>query len=67
MNYLKYETLSGDTFDGISLDFFDDEKYSVDIIKHNPDHAGVLRFNAGVVLLIPNKVETTSDTLPPWK
>jgi hypothetical protein len=67
MDTFNYTTVSGDTFDSIALDFFDDEKYSASIIELNPDHAGVLRFNAGVVLLIPNQVETTSDTLPPWK
>lgn len=67
MTTFPYTTLSGDTFDSIALDFFDDEKYSAEIIKQNPDHAGTIRFSAGVKLMIPSEIESTAETLPPWK
>lgn len=65
--YYLYETLSGDTFDSIALDFYDNEYLASEIIKLNPEHTKALIFKAGVVLKIPVITEEVSTMLPPWK
>lgn len=61
-------TVEGDTFDGLALEFYNDEKQASTIIKANPDHCGTLIFEAGVVLTIPDEaVATLPESLPPWR
>jgi phage tail protein X len=65
--YYIYETLQGDTFDMIALDFYNDEVYASTIIQANPDYRNILIFDAGIKLIIPIIDEPTAVTLPPWK
>ncbi|WP_343101889.1 tail protein X [Romboutsia sp. MSSM.1001216sp_RTP31141st1_G3_RTP31141_220114] len=65
--YLTYNTLQGDTFDSISLDFYDDEYYASEIIKANPDVGTILVFDEGVELNIPILDIEANSSLPPWK
>ncbi|MDF2591971.1 MAG: LysM protein [Clostridia bacterium] len=67
VKYYEYETIQGDTFDMIALDFYNDEAKASTIIQANPECCNVLVFDAGVVLKIPQIEETASTTLPPWK
>lgn len=61
-------TVEGDTFDGLALMYYDDEKQASTIIKANPDHCDTLIFEAGVVLTIPDEVTATlPESLPPWR
>ena len=53
LTYDEYETIQGDTFDSISLDFYDDEYYSSEIINANPDFGSIIIFDEGIVLKIP--------------
>lgn len=62
-----YTTMAGDTFDMIALDAYNDEFRAVEIIRANPQYAGVVSFDAGVVLRIPYLEEAAPETLPPWK
>ena len=62
-----YTTLSGDTFDMIALDFYNDEFLAGELLRANPAYAGVLTFPAGVELSIPILEETAPETLPPWR
>lgn len=62
-----YKTVQGDTFDIIALKFYNDEFKSIEIIKANPDHTAVLKFDEGVILKIPKLEDETSNDLPPWK
>ena len=62
-----YRTIQGDTFDIIALKFYEDEFKSIEIIKANPDHSAVLKFDEGVILKIPKLENEISDDLPPWK
>ena len=63
-----YTTVEGDTFDGLALRFYNDEKLSSTIIQANPDHCDVLIFEAGIVLSIPDAVTATPpESLPPWR
>lgn len=65
--YYEYETLDGDTWDSIALDFYDNEYYASKIMEANPDYIKTLIFGAGIKLKIPILDETAPSTLPPWK
>lgn len=65
--YYEYETLEGDTWDSISLDFYDSEYYVSIIMELNLEHIKTLVFDAGVTLKIPIIEEQEANTLPPWK
>ncbi len=66
-NYYIYETVDGDTFDTISLAFYEAEHYSSEIMKENPDYVSTVIFSAGVKLKIPVIEQPAASTLPPWK
>ena len=65
--YDEYETIQGDTFDSISLDFYDEEYYSSEIINANPDFFFFLVFESGILLKIPIIDIQSNESLPPWK
>jgi hypothetical protein len=67
VNYYEYETLEGDTWDSIALDFYDDEFKSSVLIDANREHVKTIIFQAGIVLNIPIIVSKNTSTLPPWK
>jgi phage tail protein X len=61
-------TVEGDTFDGLALHYYDDEKMASAIIQANLDHCTTLIFEAGVALVIPDvSTVTIPSTLPPWR
>lgn len=61
-------TVEGDTFDGLALQHYYDEKLASAIIQANPDYCDTLIFAAGVVLNIPDvSAVTLPETLPPWR
>ncbi|MCI1965888.1 MAG: tail protein X [Oscillospiraceae bacterium] len=62
-----YITQEGDTFDMLALDAYNDEFRAGEIIRANPQYAGVVIFNAGVTLRIPYLKTAAPETLPPWK
>ena len=66
--YTEHITVEGDTFDGLALLYYDDEKLASSIIAANLDYCDTLIFEAGVSLRIPaiNTVEMP-QTLPPWR
>ena len=64
----KYITVEGDTFDGLALRFYNDEKLASTIIQANPDHCDTLIFEAGISLTIPAAVSVAlPESLPPWR
>lgn len=65
--YFNYTTQSGDTFDILALDAYNEETKASLIIQANPQYADVLVFDAGVVLKIPIIEPEAAATLPPWK
>lgn len=65
--YYDYTTIQGDTFDSISLDFYDLEKYAHIIMEQNPEHIETIIFPSGVMLKIPIISTSAPSTLPPWK
>ncbi len=61
-------TVEGDTFDGLALQYYNDEKLASAIIQANPDYCDTLIFDAGIVLSIPAAVTVAMpETLPPWR
>jgi hypothetical protein len=64
---LSYVTLSGDTFDAIALDFYNEERLSHHIITANPSYRNTILFSGGELLQIPIIEQESATTLPPWK
>lgn len=61
-------TVEGDSFDGLALRYFNDEKLASAIMQTNPDYCDVLIFDAGTALIIPEvSTVTPPETLPPWR
>lgn len=68
MPMFNYITVEGDTFDGLAVRFYNDEKLASVIIQANPNHCDVLIFEAGIRLTIPEAVPALlPETLPPWR
>ena len=66
--YNHIKTVQGDTFDGLALEFYDDEFKASLIMAANPDHCSTLIFEAGIEIRIPVlDGATTPATLPPWR
>lgn len=66
--YIDYTTRSGDSFDELALQMYNNEKMASYIIKENPDFADVLIFEEEVELKIPIFDEVkTPETLAPWR
>ncbi len=70
IGYKKYYTSTGDTFDVLALDMYNDEGLAHRIIQFNPDYADVIVFDAGIPLKLPvydEDVSSNTETLPPWR
>ena len=61
-------TVSGDTFDALALEYYNNEKLASFIIRANPEHCSSIIFEAGISLVIP-EVSTVifPQSLPPWR
>lgn len=67
INAHVYTTMAGDTFDSISLDFYNEESRASIIIQANLKYLNVIVFKGGEDLYIPVIQEASAETLPPWK
>lgn len=66
--YTSIQTIEGDTFDGLALEFYDDEMQASLIIGANLDYCDTLIFEAGATLRIPIVDDVDlPETLPPWR
>lgn len=65
--YYQYKTLQSDTFDSISLDFYNTEKHASIIMNANPTYIKTLLFSSGITLKIPVINTNNNEVLPPWK
>lgn len=65
----KYTTKSGDMWDMISFRVYGSELFVSELMQANPDYVGVVVFNAGVTLNIPEvtPVQRSAASLPPWR
>ena len=74
MQLMRYTCSAGETFDGVSLVLYGDEKHTCDLLCANPAHCHLMRFRGGEVLEVPVVVvpEAYSGTgvnavVAPWK
>lgn len=66
--YTEYITKQFDTFDSIAYEQYEEEMLASVIISANLDYAGVLLFDAGVTLRLPDiEVTEVQDHVPPWR
>lgn len=66
--YKTIQTVDGDTFDGLALEFYNDEKQTALLYQANLDYCDTLIFPAGVTLQIPIVEDVDlPETLPPWR
>lgn len=64
----SYTTRSGDTWDAIAARALGSEMYMHLMIDANPEHNYVARFEAGVVLVVPEiPAADLPSSLPPWR
>jgi nucleoid-associated protein YgaU len=62
-----YTTKSGDTWDVIAKQVYDDE-YKADVLMEaNPEKIDTFIFSAGECLTVPDLEEKDDGSLPPWK
>lgn len=62
-----YRTLQGDTWDGIAVKVYGDEKYMNVLLEANQVHRERIIFPANVILSLPNVATQATSILPPWK
>lgn len=62
-----YTTVQGDMWDMIAYKEMGSVDYTDDLMNANSSLLSYLSFPAGVMLTIPDVVERSASTLPPWK
>ena len=62
-----YKTIQGDTWDGIAVKVYGDEKYMNELLEANQAYREIIIFPANVSLSLPDIQTQTSTILPPWK
>ena len=62
-----YTTVQGDMWDSIAYAQLGDTAYTNQLIAANLRYREYYTFPAGIVLVLPDIPENTSNTLPPWK
>lgn len=61
-------TKAGETFDGLALLYYDQEKLANYIIEANPEYCDTVIFDAGTRIRIPDRKRVQlPETLPPWR
>lgn len=62
-----YKTIQGDTWDGIAVKVYGDEKYMNELLEANQAYREIIIFPANVSLSLPDIQTQTMTILPPWK
>lgn len=62
-----YKTIQGDTWDGIAVKVYGDEKYMNKLLEANQACRETIIFQANVSLYLPDMQAQTTTILPPWK
>ena len=62
-----YKTIQGDTWDGIAVKVYGDEKYMNELLEANQAYREIIIFPANVSLSLPVIQTQTTTILPPWK
>lgn len=76
---LEYRCAANDSFDGVALEIYGDEKYAGDLMDANPDYCGMIVFDGGESLKLPvldvpedrindgDEESAMATTIAPWK
>ena len=73
MSGYEYHCSANDSFDGVALMVYGDEKYAADIMNANPKYSGMTVFDGGEVLQLPaldvpeDDEDAMANTIAPWK
>lgn len=67
MTKCVYKTIQGDTWDGIAVKVYGDEKYMNELLEANQAYREIIIFPANVSLSLPDIQTQTTTILPPWK
>ena len=59
-----YKTIQGDTWDGIAVKVYGDEKYMNELLEANQAYREIIIFPANVSLSLPNIQTQTTTILP---
>ncbi len=62
-----YKTIQGDTWDGIAVKVYGDEKYLNNLLEKNQKYKDIIIFSSGVSLELPEIEAKATTILPPWK
>ena len=62
-----YKTIQGDTWDGIAVKVYGDEKYMNELLEANQAYREIIIFPANVSHSLPDIQTQTTTILPPWK
>lgn len=62
-----YTTIQGDTWDLISYRVYGSEFHTDDLFKVNLQFSDIAVFSAGMILEIPEIIETVPISIPPWE
>lgn len=62
-----HKTKQGETWDLISIMYYETPHKVADLISENPEYSDVLIFEEGIELKIPQLETDSIGTLPPWK
>lgn len=62
-----YKTISGDTWDVISLRVYKTDKLAHKIMDANKKYINIVFFSAGIELVIPELESKENLELPPWR
>lgn len=62
-----YKTIQGDTWDGIAVKVYGDEKYLNNLLEKNQKYKDIIIFSSGVSLELPEIEAEATAILPPWK
>lgn len=71
---LEYRCAANDSFDGVALAIYGNERYAADLMNANPNLCGMIVFNGGELLKLPvldipdeNDETALANTIAPWK
>ncbi|WP_288907300.1 tail protein X [uncultured Megasphaera sp.] len=67
MSKRVYKTIQGDTWDGIAVKVYGDEKYMNELLEANQMYMETIIFPANVSISLPDIQAQTTTILPPWK
>ena len=62
-----YTTVQGDMWDSIAYSQLGSYSHTDKLMNANQQYREYYTFPAGIVLVLPEIVESVSDNLPPWK